>query len=242
MWKTLALAATLLLAGCTEAPPWNSDSRSLSLRSFGYWSGSSGYDRDRSRLTVEQLALLDRLEVIDPHSSCAEDILDHTLTIVDAAGVARRYHANSTNEACDSELPLVSIESLRPFLQTFRCISAGDTRSRTGQPVPAWALVVHPGDGCLHGVFLDGGRTTVRFEVPVTTPAPLTIETIGHSSVAGQVTLIDLDGATVLGVGSEPAGRPDCSSLTYDFTVAGTYYVEVTSINSAISDILLRIE
>jgi hypothetical protein len=143
---------------------------------------------------------------------------------------------------CYVDLPFTSIESLQPFLDTFACISAKETRDPTGAPVPASALVAHPGDGCLHGVFIDGRGTAVRFEVPVTAPGQLTIATDAHESFASQVTLIDVDGATALGQGTVPAGGPGCSSLTSSFAAAGTYFVEVTSSNAQTGDIFLRIQ
>jgi carboxypeptidase C (cathepsin A) len=39
-----------------------------------------------------------------------------------------------------------------------------------------------------------------------------------------------------------PAGGPGCSSLTYSFAAAGTYFVEVTSSNAQTGDIFLRIQ
>jgi hypothetical protein len=247
----VALVATLA-AACAEErgseqqeqeheQVWRGTSQSISIRSFGAFVGSSGYERDRGQLTAEQVALLDAFEVIEPKDECWMDVPEYRITIVDAAGVSRVYRAKETDDSCQGNQgtePTLSMASLRPFLDTFACIASGDMRAGAPQGAP---LVMHPGDGCLHGVFMDGRHTSVRLDLAVAGPGELTIETVASAYYASQVTLLDSDGATVLGVGAEPAARPGSSALTYSFAAAGTYFVEVTSTNAQTGDILLRV-
>jgi hypothetical protein len=251
----LALTA-LLVAACVDAAPgggddggpgpaggqvWTGDSQRISIRSFGYWDGSSGYERARGELTPAQLELLAHLEVREPVDSCSMDLIEHEISIVDGAGVSHQYYAKESDDTCqgnESTAPLIAMASLQPFLDTFTCISASDTREGAFHDVP---LVVHPGDGCLHGLFMDGRGAVVRLELQVATPGALTLSTESCRAFATRLTLFDVDGTTVLGEGAPPPACAGDSALTYQFAAAGTYFIEVTSTNEMCGDLLLRV-
>lgn len=223
------LLAVLLTAACSEPGSplaWTSSSQRISISSFGVWQGLSGYERERSQLTAAQLEALAALEGFEPVDSCGTDQLGYTITITDAARVARVYHATQWDEACDATDPFVSMDSLKPFLDSFACRSS---RDRAPDP-PA----IHPGDGCRHGFYMDGQGTAVRATLEVAAAGELDLVVEAGTSFAPRITLLDVDGATVLGSGAD--------SLTYAFTAAGTYFVEVASSTAAHGDLLLRVE
>lgn len=88
---------------------------------------------------------------------------------------------------------------------------------------------------------MDGLGTVVRLQLEVAAAAALTIETTSAAGFASQVTLLDTDATTVLGVGVEPADSPGAARLTYAFAAAGTYYLDVSSTNAACGDLLLMV-
>jgi len=226
----MALAA-LLAAACSDSTsepadkPWTSSSQRISIQSFGPFRGLSGYERQRAELTAEQLALLDALEVFEPLDSCGTDQLGYSITIVDAAGGSHAYHATQWDQACDVTDPFLSMASLKPFLATFSCVE-----SRFAGEQPA----IRPGDGCRHGLYMDGQGTGVRAELQIAAAGEVTLATEASTAFAPQLKLLDVDGTTVL--------RSGGASLTYAFAAAGTYFVEVSSSTATHGDLLLRVD
>jgi hypothetical protein len=224
---TVALGA-LLTAACGPGPteaPWTDASETISLHAFGPFQGLSGYERDRARLTAEQLELLAALEVRAPAAACGTDQLGYWITITDSTGAAREYHATQYDQECGESGPFIAMSSLQPFLDTFACISSRDP--------PPGVPVIHPGDGCRHGFYMDGRGTVARAALQVDAPGELSIAVEAGATFAPHLTLLDVDGATTLAEGS--------SSLTQAFAAAGTFVLEVASTNDVHGDLLLQV-
>jgi hypothetical protein len=223
-------------AGVPDGPPWKPSSARLEMSSFGYWVGSSGYVADRASLSATQLAALSGLRIIPTPTSVGADGVSTLLTIFDQDGTSQSYRA-AVDDILDLDegsgaqaLPTIAYESLQPFLATVHCDAAKDPAdpSDAGPDAgPPWASApALPSDtNCLNGFFVGSACQDTWRKVVVPQPAAYTFALRGCFSLM-TIEVLDADGTTELA--TSPTGVPGaCASVTYRFTQAGTYFVDI---------------
>ena len=222
---------------CIRGSVWKPTSASVSLRSFGFFDGSSGYEGDRSSLTAEQITALEGLCPMDPPTTFATDGVHYTIEITDQDGSRAEYSAaqNDWFEGAP-RYPTIAYASLAPFLGTFKCLSAWQTRPRTQDPVtPPWrdAPDVSVDPACRNGIFMPYKchQVWLKLNVPVAASHRLALErcyeTLG-------LAVFTADGMTMLAA-SDPVTGGACAALTHAFE-AGPYLVRVDKTNGDACD------
>jgi hypothetical protein len=167
----------------TPTDPWRATSSRIEVFSFAYEDGSSGFGAARTELSSEQVEALEGLQVIEnPTGPLGNDFASYSIRIWDEDATVTRYRAASDDvldgDEADHTLPTIAFASLSPFLETFHCLRAQDTRGSgeasvgpvTGAAAVALGAVVPSvstsARGCRHGLFSVGGSAIwLRLEV-----------------------------------------------------------------------------
>jgi hypothetical protein len=217
---------------CIRGSVWKSTSTSVSMRSFGFFDGSSGYERNRSSMTAEQLEALEGLCPMPIPTSFGTDGVHYTIEITDRDGSIAVYSA-AGHDIFEStpQHPALAYASLAPFLGTFKCLSAAQTRPITQDPVtPPWrdAPDVNVDPGCRNGIFMPYKCYSVwlKLNVPVAASHRLELERC-YETLGLEV--FTADGMTKLAA-SDPITGGACAALTHAFE-AGSYLVRVDKSN-----------
>jgi len=256
--------------GCSGDPddsarrPWSESSARVELRSFGYWNGSSRFDAEREQLTPAQLEALEGLrEIPTPDGPRGSDYVSYRVEITDADGSIAHYRAAQDNitdgDEGDLSLQTLDVHTLQPFLGTFHCLSASQTRGdlrgapvsgANGDPpegsantepaaappplVPAnWTeapAVSSAAAGCLHGVFMPPACHDVWLELEVEAPGKYQLSSDGCFESL-ELAVFSSDGRRQLAAAS---GRSEaCPALEQSFTEAGSYPLRLRKTNGA---------
>jgi hypothetical protein len=215
---------------------WKATSTHVSLRSFGFFVGSSGYDADRASLTADQLQALDGLCLMPAPTQFASDGLIHNVQITDEDGsVAEYVAAQSDLFDRDYGLPTISISTLDPFLKTFKCLAAGQTRDRVpGGNDPPWSQApdVNVDPSCRNGIFMpyQCRQVWLKLNVPAAATHRLALERC-YATMGLKV--FTPDAMTELAASDLVTGTT-CAALSYAFA-AGTYLVRIDKANGTAS-------
>lgn len=234
-------------ADAERRPVWTASSTRIRLTSFGYWQGSSGYDKERKDLSSDQLALLDGLRTLaiatGPRTA---DGTSFRVEIFDIDGTSTSYRAARRNVVDSDEgsaarlRETIDYATLDPLLATFRCLSAKDAGPRhdriTAEPASptvsslATAAALPTDVGCLNGVFFSSTCHDSFFTLDVSEPATYVLRNDGCFERT-TARLLSSDGETVLAE-STPAAGDGCFVLQHDY-VTGRYVVELSKTNLA---------
>jgi hypothetical protein len=218
--------------GCLPGLVWKLSSTKIEMSSFGFWDGSTGYTKDRSTMSTEQLAALDGLCTGPKPTQEGADYVSYHFRITDLDGTVSDYRA-AQDDVLDSDegaasAATVRFASLQPFLGTIHCLSASQTRNYAPDasspwPPPANGPAFGADTGCLNGVFLPYGCAQVGVNLPVAKPG---VYTLTAESCFDRTTLsiYSPDGATALATSANGSG---CPSVSYRFDAAGTYPVRI---------------
>jgi hypothetical protein len=225
--------------------PWRPSSVRIELTTFSFWTGSSGYAKDRADMTAAQLAALEGLRTIPTPELLGFDASSWQIRIVDADGSVAAYRAAFANirdsdESAEAlKLPTIDVETLEPFLATLHCLhakkvpsiprsedapldpSTADTSKTTKLPVDT---------GCINGVFLPQGcaDAVLGFEIP----APATYElSTGRCIERLSLRLYASDRSTLLAEGT-PGTGDTCTTLQHGFE-PGSYVAVLGKTNAA---------
>lgn len=197
---------------------WLEESEEVIVHSFAFWEGGSRFRADRERLTDEQLLLLSNLELTAPESQCIEDLPSYSVEIRDADGTVREFRAADGDMSCSDETEVISMASLTPFLATYSCLSAGQTRN--AQNTIDDALTIDVGGGCEHGFF--GGP--IWLKVNIDHPGSYAFRGVNCSAQESTIALYSEDGHTLLNEGGAEAA-PGCWAVEHDVEAAGSYFL-----------------
>jgi hypothetical protein len=268
----VGVCVSLLLAcvvGCSGDPdysgrrPWSETSARVELSSFGYWEGSSRFDAEREQLTAEQLRALEGLrEIPTPDGPLGADFVSYRVEISDADGSVAHYRAAEDNitdsDEGDLSLRTLDVDTLRPFLGTFHCLTASQTRDGLGnaplpgadvptggantapsveaaaRPVPEnWADapdVSTAAQGCVHGIFMPYTCHDVWLELQVEAPGTYQLRSEGCFESL-ELAVFSSDGEQQLATAS--GNREACPALEQTFTEAGSYPLLLRKTNGA---------
>jgi len=192
--------------------------------------GSMRFVATRDQLSAAQLDMLSSMTVVDGDTTCFSDYMGCTVTVGDADGGTTAIDANESNIVCDRPRKVLSWETFNPFRLGLDCQYAKElTYPQTMVPVTADAR-------CFNGVFTSGvdeATITVTLGVDATTaPYRIELDDCAQAGRSGKLgfTVIDSDGATVLGSSVAPADPgPDgtCAALDMTFPHSGGYALEI---------------
>jgi hypothetical protein len=229
----------------SSSPVWKASSRRIELSSFGFWQGSRGYAKDRAELTPEQLAALEGLRTTTPPETMGADYTSYTLRITDEDGSVASYRAADDNVRDSDEgssaaaLPTIDIATLKPLLDTIRCLAAKGAPAipRTTDPPmdPSKAnmstAVALPTDtGCMNGVFVpyECSDTVLTFDVGAKT----TYEIKSGACIEALSLRVYSSDRTTLVAESTPGTNQACFVLQHTFD-PGSYVLVLTKTNAA---------
>jgi len=233
------------LDASSSLPVWRRESRRIELWSFGYWQGSSGYAKDRAKLTDQQLAALEGLRATTPPSARGADFTSYRIRVLDEDGTFVDYRAAEGNVHDSDEsdaarlLPTIDFATLEPFLATFQCLSAkaaAGTPRETEAPIdPSEAEMEDaarlPADtGCINGLFVphECSDTILTFDVS----APAVYDIVGGRCLESlSLRLYARDRTTLLAL-SSPAADGACFTLRHAFD-PGRYVLVLSKTNVA---------
>lgn len=228
---------------CTPGLVWTSTSRRIEVRSYSFWQGSSGYRVERTALTAAQRTALNALCVRpQPTGPVFADISAFQIDVTDNNGSVKSYRSAIDDlldgDENDHSIPTIEYDSLKPFLATFRCLHATETRAtrpRAGETLeqagPPWQFApVLPSDpGCLNGMI--GGTGCQESWVKVTISAKKRMNFFTEKCVGvTQIRLYDQSGTTQIAA-STASSAPSCPSLSYSFN-PGTYLLNLRKTNA----------
>jgi len=216
--------------------PWNEESASIDVSCSAFFQGSMRFRADRSQLTASQIDLLAQLQVVSDSNQCLSDGLGCKLTIVEGDGTVAQYQAIQGDGACAATVvPLISLASLDPFLQTLGCRYSKSEPLGPMPEAPASGPGLAADARCFHGLFAYAGGGTINLAIAIaSTDVPYHLELDGCvADRYGHATLKVLAPGSVTEVasGAAPADdRPDgtCARLDYVFPSTGTYTMTVT--------------
>jgi hypothetical protein len=234
---------------CVRGQAWKSTSTRIEITSFGFFQGSSGYASDRSAMTDAQLIALDGLCVIPtPSGPRGADFTSYVINITDADGTVAHYRAAQDNivdsdEGPNATLPTIDIHSLEPFLATFHCLFASQTRVPRGSGAdggsdgeagsPPWTSapsVETSSPGCLNGVFVPYECADVWLKLNVDRPGTYQLRAVTCLETT-TIKIFSPDASTELATAS--GSEPNCPAVSYRFGQAGTYLVDIQKTNAA---------
>ncbi|WP_394848842.1 hypothetical protein LZC95_15480 [Pendulispora brunnea] len=207
---------------------WKATSERIEIRSFGFWQGSSGYDQTRAKLSPAQLTALEGLRVIPHPTGESVDATSYRVRVTDQDGSVVEYRAALDNKVDSDEgpgaLPAIDIETLAPFLNTFQCMSATETR---GDAVPT----IHDDSGCLHGIFVPDACKDITLKWQSASAGDHRLE-LARCFDTTRIRVLSEDGTIELGAGAT-AVAPTCASLDVHLQQPGTYRVVLEKRNGA---------
>ncbi len=224
---------------------WKPTSTRIELSSFGYWVGSASYAKDRAELTAEQLAALEGLRTMTPPEKMGADFTSYELSVTDQDGSVARYRAadgnirDSDESANAATLPTIDIDTLRPFLDTIKCLSA-----KAVEPIPrttnipldpktadmSKAAAIPADTACTNGVFVPYGcsDSLLTFDVD----APATYEIVSGRCLEQLSLRVYTSDRTTLLAESTPGSNESCFTLRHTFE-PGSYVLVFSKTNAA---------
>jgi len=224
---------------------WRPTSTRIEVSSFGFWEGSTGYAKDRAELTPEQLAALERLRTMTPPEQMGADFTSYEVRVTDEDGSVARYRAAEGNVRDSDEsvnaasLPTIDIETLRPFLDTIKCL-----RAKAVEPIPrttttpldpktadmSKAVAVPADTACTNGVFVPYGcsDSLLTFDVD----APATYEIVSGRCLEQLSLRVYTSDRTTLLAESTPGTAESCFTLRHTFE-PGSYVLVFSKTNAA---------
>jgi hypothetical protein len=223
-------------ASACSAGFWKPTSTRIELTSFGFFTGSTGYEKDRSQLSDAQLAALAGMCLLTASRGPATDAVSYAIKIHDRDGSVASYRATQGNvdgdPVANATVPAIEIGSLQPFLSTFQCLSASQTRESPAPTELPWskAPTIGRDTGCLNGIFVPYGCHDVWLKLIVDAPATYELQTVNCVETIN-LKLHSADGTTELAAGT-PGSKPNCPSLSYQFREQGTYLLEIEKTNA----------
>jgi hypothetical protein len=230
--------------------PWGPASTRIAVRSFGFWDGSTRFEADRTELTPVQLGALDGLRRIPPpEGPAASDLTSYVIGITDDAGKLATYRAAQGNitdgDEADREIATLDIHTLEPFLATFDCLTATETRDRFGVAEEAdagpsdagaaalWSeapTVSTDTPGCFHGVFVPYECHDVWLRLNVEAAGSYRLSAVDCFEQL-ELSVLSPDGSSELAQTSGSGGS--CPALRYAFTEPGSYPLRLRKENTA---------
>lgn len=232
-------AAVAADAPFVVAAPWKATSARLSVLTYGFFSGSMKYAKDRVDMTAAQLLALDGLRT-KPDSANRGDADEQVsiVEILDADGSNAKYVASEQDLSglLGGATATIAQSTLGPFLATLTCTKAKETSERcasaAGAPPPEGCTTKVGADpGCLDGVFVGSDCEDVWMALDVASAGSYEIATVDCiESVT--IKLLSADGATLL-VESAAGTQPTCSAVTHTFDVPGTFKLLLEKRNAA---------
>lgn len=229
-------------ATCAHGQVWKASSALIEVSSFGFWQGSTGYIKKSADLTTEQAAALDALCVIpEPTGPVVSDFNSYTIRITDTNGATTTYRATDSNvpagTVTSSTPARIDYGSLRPYLATIHCVTAGQTRLTTGASddagTPPWskAPTLSDDEACQNGLFAPYSCADVWLKFQVDAPATYDLA-LTRCFGSTRLHVFSEDGATELASGAAST-EPACASVEYAFPKAGTFLVKLEKTNPA---------
>jgi hypothetical protein len=227
---------------CQRGQVWKPTSARIQIvRSYAI--SQYGYMNDRSAMTADELAILDELCLVTPHSGQAVDNTYYYLTVVDSDGSMANYHAVEGNEASGNPDEQLDFAPLARFFNSVDCVngfeeagSCGDAGTSDGggnglgsRVDPA--VLNQASAGCLNPVHLNYGCSGVWLALDVDQPGPREFRIVEWSKQAftctqgAEIRLFMSDASMELASASVPP--PACSSLSFQFDQPGRYWVNV---------------
>lgn len=225
-------------------PIWRPSSRRIELSSFGFWQGSTAYAKDRADLTPEQLKALEGLRTTTPPDLVGADFTSYEVRVIDEDGSVAEYRAadgnvrDSDERTGAADLPTIDIETLKPFLDTIRCLSAKAVRSivrTTDAPIDpskldmSTAVEVPADTACVNGVFVpyECSDAALKFDVATRTIYEFTsgrcLDTLSLRVYTGDRTKLLAE--------STPGTAESCFSLRHTFE-PGSYVLVFSKTNA----------
>jgi hypothetical protein len=231
--------------GAPTAPVWTEASRSIEVGCFSFFQGSMRFAASREQLSPAQLDMLSSMTVIDAVAGCVGDVMECSLSVVQGDATTTTIEAIETDSACGTRSKVVSFETFDPFRRSLGCQYA---QTLTSGP-SAGALPVPADERCFNGLFTgsDGGTIPVVLQVDDATPVRhIELDDCAQSGRTGKLsfTLLDSDGATVLGTSSAPAApgpNGTCAFLDQTFPHTGAFALDVSAAPGVLAgDLSLR--
>jgi hypothetical protein len=220
------VVAAVLCSGCgldRGAAVWTDTSAAVDVTSFGYWEGSSHYQKARADLSAAQLEALKGLRTIPTPTLVVADAVSWKLSITDVDGGVRIYraaefdHLDSDEGSGSASLPTIGMDSLKPFLATFSCL-----RER-GVDV-AWPRTLSTDPGCHNLSVLPDCRGAFKFVLA----GPDEVWISGSAPVDIRARLSRLDGGLLDDSGEPWRGAFGVSAPLH----GGTYALDVECVGS----------
>ncbi len=219
--------------GAPTTPVWTETSRSIDVGCFAFFQGSMRFVASRDQLSPAQVDMLDSISVVDAVPGCVADGMECSLSVVQGDGSTTKIDSLETDSACGTARKVVSFATFDPFRRSLGCQYAKDLtsgQSNAAQPVPA-------DQRCFNGLFLgaDGGTIPITLQVDDATPLHhIELDDCAQSGRVGKLsfTLLDSDGATVLGTSSAPADpgpNGTCAFLDQTFPHTGAFALDVSA-------------
>lgn len=232
--------------GCERGAVWGASAAKIKISSFGFFDGSMGYEKSREELTPAQNDALANLCVIAPPTVLGNDYVSYRITITDKSGVETKYRAAQDNVLDGDEGPIkaptLDYHTLRPFLDTIHCVSAGDTRvgpqseidaGSDGGPDQPWskAPTMNDDPGCSNGVFAPYTCADIWLKLAIAQAGDYELTTSSCREKL-RIRVYSPDGATEIATSNEGTA-PACPSTPATFAQAGTYIVKLEKRNVA---------
>ena len=232
----LLFSVTVTLGACgasndttSTTPAWTADSHALDVTCGSFFGGSMEFRATRDQLSAPQLALLSSLAVIEPKQECWEDLQSCTIAITDTRGEVKSFGSIQLDAQCAvPSSPVISYDSLTPFLQTLGCRYSKASFSGADPGVV-------PDLRCKNGLFTSGPGT-VAVNLLVDAPATHHIELDGcnRANQLGKLTATlllppDTSPLATLAPVDPASSGPDgaCASIDYAFAQPGTYQLSI---------------
>jgi hypothetical protein len=210
-------------------PAWTADSQAIALTCGGFFSGSMGFRATRDQLSATELALLSSLSLIEPKERCAEDLESCRVAITSTSGEVKTYYSVQLDAQCPApSSPVISYDSLTPFLQTLGCRYSKAAFRGTDPGVV-------PDSRCKNGLFTSGpGTVAVNLLVAAPATHHIQLEGCNGANQLGKLTatlqlppdpspLTTLDPVDATSSGLDGA----CASVDYAFAQPGTYQLSI---------------
>ncbi|OJH41476.1 hypothetical protein [Cystobacter ferrugineus] len=205
---------------------WRPDDQQITLHAFGFFGGSFEWVGRRDVLTGEQLEALSGLKFIPSAEGCAQDIMEYSLVVVDAAGQEREATAREDNSSCGPGRDVIDIETLKPLLATLECGATGFSSTELSK-----AKTVRADNGCQHAFFSYSDEPSKWLKVVASRPdRPHTFQVSQCEGKTTGLVLFDESGTVLLARGSaQGTSSSDCATLTHPLEAGRVYALQVTS-------------